>query len=212
MALYISNRTSELGNSSSYEKWIGKRPDLTDLKVFGNGCIAHLSTNGGQQMLKRVYFIGYESKSKHYRLYDPETRSILTTCNVTFGRNVSYVMMTLRLSDKVDKIIGADPDELEEENVVRVDANNTAIENENVDNANNISTEYQGDADTGERKEVHVNEQDVSTEVDAIDQRTDVFKSFLSETDDEDDSKTDQNPVIVIESDHQSDTSDSQQR
>ena len=77
-AMYLLNRapTAALYGKTPYQAWYGKKPPVHFLKVFG--CIAYIKRlrphltkldDRGQ----KVVFIGYQSRSKAYRFYDPTT-------------------------------------------------------------------------------------------------------------------------------------------
>jgi len=66
---------------------LGKKPKVSHLKVFG--CVANVKLVGpGQSKLsdrsKKMMFIGYESGSKGYRLYNPTTRKLVVSRDVIF--------------------------------------------------------------------------------------------------------------------------------
>ena len=77
-AVYLLNRapTAALDGKTPYQAWYGKKPPVHFLKVFG--CVAYIKRlrphltkldDRGQ----KVVFIGYQSRSKAYRFYDPTT-------------------------------------------------------------------------------------------------------------------------------------------
>ncbi|GKB51791.1 zinc finger, CCHC-type containing protein, partial [Tanacetum coccineum] len=86
-AVYIQNRvpTKTLGDTTPYERWSGKKPNLEHLRVFG--CIAYLKVlRGHQQKLdsksEMLVHLGTETGSKAYRLLDPVSESPRSTFTI----------------------------------------------------------------------------------------------------------------------------------
>jgi hypothetical protein len=70
-----------------YEAWHGKKPDVRFLRVFGS--ISHVKvTHPHLQKLDDrsclMVFIGYETGSKAYRLFDPSTRRVHVSRDIVF--------------------------------------------------------------------------------------------------------------------------------
>ena len=73
-----------------HQAWHGKRPDLHLLRVFG--CVAHLhipeqSSDRINKLSARsvpCINVGYSLRSKGYLLYNPRTRRVHTSKDVTF--------------------------------------------------------------------------------------------------------------------------------
>ena len=91
-AVYVLNRsrTKALNNKTPFEAWHGKKPKVSHLKVFG--CVANVKLVGpGQSKLSdrsvKIVFIGYESGTKGYKLYNPTTRKLVVSRDVIFGEN-----------------------------------------------------------------------------------------------------------------------------
>lgn len=78
-----------LGGKSPYELWnSGKKPDPNELKVFG--CAAYVLQEHASKLepkAKLAVYLGREPDHSCYRLYDPETRKIFSSRNVTFKEN-----------------------------------------------------------------------------------------------------------------------------
>jgi hypothetical protein len=88
-AVYIQNRapTRALDKKTPYEAWHGERPHVHYLRTFG--CIAHVkNTRPGLKKLDdrstRVIFVGYESGSKAFRFYDPNTDRVIVSRDAVF--------------------------------------------------------------------------------------------------------------------------------
>jgi hypothetical protein len=88
-AVYLPNRapTKSVKGMTPYEAWHGRKPSVHHLRTFG--CTAHVKKTGpGQTKLadrsKQMVMIGYETGSKAYHLYDPETRKLVVARDVVF--------------------------------------------------------------------------------------------------------------------------------
>jgi hypothetical protein len=83
-AVYIFNRspTKALNGRTSYEPWYGRKPAVSQLRVFG--CLTftkelgHISKLDDRSTLG--VFIGYAEGSKAYRILDPG-HSVCTRCS-----------------------------------------------------------------------------------------------------------------------------------
>jgi hypothetical protein len=90
-ACHVHNRVlSKKIQSSSYELWNGRKPNLNYLKVLG--CIAYFRvpdpkrTKLGPRAIKSV-FVGYAVNSKAYRLLDLSSNTIVESRDVEFIEN-----------------------------------------------------------------------------------------------------------------------------
>jgi len=88
-AVYILNRcpTKSLNKKTPFEAWHGKKPNVSHLRTFG--CVAHVKTVGpGLKKMsdrsKKMVFIGYESGTKGYRVFDPSTKKLVISRDVIF--------------------------------------------------------------------------------------------------------------------------------
>jgi len=74
------------------EKFRGKKPDVSHFKVFG--CIAYMHVPDEKRSklnpkAKKCIFIGYSSKQKKYRCFNPSTRKLQVSRDVVFNEMVS---------------------------------------------------------------------------------------------------------------------------
>ena len=88
-AVYLLNRspTKSVKGMTPYQAWHEKKPTVQHLRTFG--CVAHVKLTGpGQNKLsdrsRQMVFIGYETGSKAYRMFDPETRKLVVTRDAVF--------------------------------------------------------------------------------------------------------------------------------
>lgn len=91
-AVHVHNRVPSrvIQNSSPYELWNGRKPNLDYLKVWG--CLAFYRvsdpkrTKLGPRAVKSV-FMGYAANSKAYRLLDLSSNAIVESRDVEFIEN-----------------------------------------------------------------------------------------------------------------------------
>ena len=89
-AVYVRNRlpTSSLAmKTTPHEMWYGRKPAISHLKVFGCVCYAHIPDQLRQKLddkAESMVFVGYSTRSKGYRLYDPRTMKVVTRRDVQF--------------------------------------------------------------------------------------------------------------------------------
>jgi len=82
-AVYVRNRvptSSHKQSTTPYEIWYGVKPDLSHLRVFGCVAYAHIPEELRRKLDDKaatMTFVGYSTKSKAYRLYDPATHQIV---------------------------------------------------------------------------------------------------------------------------------------
>lgn len=94
-AVFILNRapTKSLKNMTPYEAWHGKKPRVDHLKTFG--CVAHVKVVGpgitklSDRSLKMV-FLGYESGTKGYWVFDPENNRLHVSRDVVFEEDAKW--------------------------------------------------------------------------------------------------------------------------
>ena len=90
-AAYLRNRvpTRSLKKTTPYEKWYGRKPDLSHIRVFGCMCYAYIpDTNRKGKLSKKAdkrRFIGYSLQTKGYRLFDEGTSKVLVRQDVIFN-------------------------------------------------------------------------------------------------------------------------------
>jgi len=94
-AIYIMNRTPTVGvhGMTLEEKFTGKKPDVSHLKVFG--CIAYIHVPDEKRSkldpkAKKCIFIGYSSEQKGYRCFNLSTQKLQVSKDVVFDEMVSW--------------------------------------------------------------------------------------------------------------------------
>lgn len=71
-----------------YECWFGKKPDVSNLKVFGSVCYTHTPSNLRRKLdprSRKAVFFGYPPDTKGYKLYD--MRKFVRSKDVVFYEN-----------------------------------------------------------------------------------------------------------------------------
>jgi transposase InsO family protein len=94
-AVYILNRapTKSVIGMTPYEAWHKRKPTVHHMRTFG--CVVHVKEVNGhiRKFTARscpMVFIGYESGSKAYRVYDPSTRKVTITRDVVFEEEKAW--------------------------------------------------------------------------------------------------------------------------
>ena len=102
-ACYIKNLSPSqalAGHITPYEAWYGRKPDLSDLKVFG--CIAYAHIPDGQRRKlddksQRMRFLGYSKGGRGYCLMEEKTGRIKYRRDVLFDEsNFSFPHQSAR--------------------------------------------------------------------------------------------------------------------
>ncbi|KAM2091058.1 hypothetical protein ACFX1T_029593 [Malus domestica] len=91
-AVYLINRcpTKALKKSIPFEAYSGRKPGIAHLKIFGSLCYVHIPSNLRhklEQNSHKCIFVGYGSSEKGYRLFDPISRKIVLSRDVTFDED-----------------------------------------------------------------------------------------------------------------------------
>ncbi|CAB3988289.1 Retrovirus-related Pol poly from transposon TNT 1-94 [Paramuricea clavata] len=91
-AVYLHNRspTTSLNMKTPYELWFSKKPDVSNLKVFGSVCFIHIPSNLRRKLdprSRKAVFIGYPLDTKGYKLYDIESKNFVQSKDVVFYEN-----------------------------------------------------------------------------------------------------------------------------
>ena len=71
--------TKENGSVTLEQKYFGKVPNLSSLRIFGCLGFVHIPKESRRKLeskTKRYLFLGYDGKSKAYRLFDSNSRKV----------------------------------------------------------------------------------------------------------------------------------------
>lgn len=106
-AVYFLNRSpsSKHPDTTPYQQWFGKKPNLSHVKVFGTVGFAHVPINRKKWDPKaiRVHLVGYEATSKNYRLFDPKSNKVFVSCDVKFNESCVESEYLVTMSDDDDE-------------------------------------------------------------------------------------------------------------
>ena len=94
-AVYLLNRapTRSLKGRTPYEAWYDRKPKVHHLRTFG--CLAHVKITGpGVTKLSdksvQMVFVGYETGTKGYRVYDPRSKKLSVSRDVVFEESKGW--------------------------------------------------------------------------------------------------------------------------
>ena len=91
-AAYLRNRcpTSTFQGATPYERWYREKPNVDNLRVFGCNVYVHVPDQKRRKLdakaIKGV-FVGYPSGTKGYKIFVPESRSMICSRDVQFLEN-----------------------------------------------------------------------------------------------------------------------------
>ena len=87
-AAYLKNHTATTAFekvATPCERWYGRKPNISNLRVFGCMAYAHTPDSQHTKLDEKMRFVGYSIQSKGYRLLDEKTRNVLVRCDVVFN-------------------------------------------------------------------------------------------------------------------------------
>lgn len=107
-AAYIRNRVITTATGTTpYERWYGKKPDISHLRVFGCMAYAYIPEVNRQKLdekTKKMRFVGYSLTQKGYRLYDELTQKVYIRRDVTFNENdFGHIPNQLDVPEEIEK-------------------------------------------------------------------------------------------------------------
>ena len=85
--IYVQNRCpqAKLDDQTPQEVWSGQKPTISHLKVFGSVAYAHVQDQRRTKLedkSKRYIFIGYDEKTKRYKLLDSISKMVIVSRDV----------------------------------------------------------------------------------------------------------------------------------
>ncbi|MBV8801912.1 MAG: hypothetical protein JO131_02910, partial [Gammaproteobacteria bacterium] len=94
-AVYLLNRcpTRSLNNLTPQEAWSGRRPTVSHFKIFGSIAYAHVPDQKRSKLedkSSKFIFVGYDARSKAYKLFDPLTNKIKVSRDVEFDEKSAW--------------------------------------------------------------------------------------------------------------------------
>ncbi|CAG4978543.1 unnamed protein product [Colias eurytheme] len=110
-AVYLQNRSvaAALGNKTPYEIWTGCQPDISHIRIFGSTAMVHVAKEKRKKWDKKsekCILLGYPENTKGYRLYNPETKKILTSRDVVIIEQESKSECQMEVSSQSFDSVG----------------------------------------------------------------------------------------------------------
>lgn len=99
-AVYLANRagaSSTKVGATPYELWMGVKPDLHYLKIFGSEAYVNVPKIKRTKLdarAKKMIFVGYDSNSSNYRVFDPVSKRVSVSRDVTFRETTGSVKLS----------------------------------------------------------------------------------------------------------------------
>jgi hypothetical protein len=94
-AVYLANQcpTRSVWNKTPQEAWSGRKPNISHLRVFGSIAYAHVPYQKRSKLddrSEKLVFIGYDHRSKGYKLYNPSKGKIISSRDVEFDEEGAW--------------------------------------------------------------------------------------------------------------------------
>lgn len=97
-AVYLKNRSVASGlQTTPYELWYGKKPDLSHIRLFGSKVMVHIPKERRLKWDKKAMehiLVGYSEEVKGYRLYNLAKKSLVISRDVIVMENESELKET----------------------------------------------------------------------------------------------------------------------
>ena len=94
-AAYILNRVpTKAANKTPYELWVGRKPSLNHLRVWGCPCEARPYKPSEKKLDERTvscYFIGYSERSRGFKFYNPTEHTVFESGSAKFFEDNEFV-------------------------------------------------------------------------------------------------------------------------
>lgn len=111
-AAYVMNRTPRvrLVGKTPIEMWSGKKPDVSNLRIFGSKVMVHVPKEKRQKWSPKaneMIFIGYDNQKKGFRCYDNQSKKVIVSRDVKFYESFSSTVMMNgdQQSDDAEKLV-----------------------------------------------------------------------------------------------------------
>ena len=94
-AIYLSNRspTRNVWGKTPQEAWSGRKPGISHLRVLGSIAYAQVPEQKRSKLddrSEKYVFIGYDSSSKGYKLYNPSNGKVISSRDVVFDEESTW--------------------------------------------------------------------------------------------------------------------------
>ena len=99
IVVYLINRcpTAGIHALTPEEIWCDKKPDLSNLRIFGCICYVHVPSEVRSKLdakSEKCIFIGYSLEQKGYRCYNPITKELRISRDVVFDEMASWYVQS----------------------------------------------------------------------------------------------------------------------
>ncbi|KAJ3705098.1 hypothetical protein LUZ61_008803 [Rhynchospora tenuis] len=99
-AVYVQNRCkhASLEDMTPEEAWSGQKPTVKHFKVFGSVAYAHIPDQRRTKLddkSEKLIFVGYDERSKAYRLYDPTNKKTIISRDVQVNEEATWNWSTM---------------------------------------------------------------------------------------------------------------------
>lgn len=104
-AVYIKNRSPTSGldkNTTPYEIWTGRKPNLSHLRIFGSPVMVHIPKEKRKKWdkkAKKMFLVGYSEYIKGYRLYNPVSREVSVARDVVIMEDINDSITSVIVED-----------------------------------------------------------------------------------------------------------------
>ena len=85
--------TSGVHEITPHEKYYGKKPDLSYVRIFGSFAYVHIPDKKRQNLdpkSKKCILVGYSLELKGYKCFNPSTRKVRVSRDVVFDESTSW--------------------------------------------------------------------------------------------------------------------------
>ena len=94
-AVYVQNRCphAKMGDQTPQEAWSGRKPTVSHLRVFGSVAYAHVPDQRRTKLddkSKKYVFIGYDEKTKAFKLFDPIEEKVVVSRDVQVNEESAW--------------------------------------------------------------------------------------------------------------------------
>lgn len=94
-AVYVQNRCphAKLEELTPQEAWSGRKPTVSHFKVFGSVAYAHVPDQQRTKLedkSKKYVFIGYDEKTKGYKLLEPTSKKVVVSRDVQVNEGAEW--------------------------------------------------------------------------------------------------------------------------
>lgn len=94
---YLLNRLTITNSKTPYELWHGRKPDVSNLRIFGQQAIILNDSQHHskfEQKRKLGIFIGYTEHFNTYKFYEPASKKTIISCNAKFMNEIGLHNIT----------------------------------------------------------------------------------------------------------------------